>query len=256
MPNIIACYKWVLDEQDIKVGANLSLDTSRAKGKISDYDRNAIEEAVLLNEKLGGEVIGLTYGASVKPSLKDALSRGLTKAVWVEDASAETADARVISNVLAAAAKKEAYDVILCAEGSSDTYTQQIGPRLATLLGIPAITFVSAMKIEGNKVIATRNLGSCTEEVTAEFPVLLTVLPEINKPRIPSLKQVLGASKKPNTQVKAADLGLDASALAPKAQMKSLKGFTMSRKNVILKDGEVADKVATLVASLKKEGIL
>ena len=57
MPNCLVCYKWTLDEQDIKIKSeDLSLDSSRAKGKISDFDRNAIEEAALLVEKLGGAV--------------------------------------------------------------------------------------------------------------------------------------------------------------------------------------------------------
>ncbi len=127
---------------------------------------------------------------------------------------------------------------------------------MATLLGIPAITFVSAFKIEGAKVTATRKIGNCTEEVSAELPVVITVLPEINKPRIPSLKQVLGAAKKPITEWSVADLGLTAEETAAKNKIKSIKGFVMSRKNVIYKDGTPAEKVASLVASLTKEGVL
>jgi electron transfer flavoprotein beta subunit len=112
------------------------------------------------------------------------------------------------------------------------------------------------MKIEGNQVVATRKIGDCTEVVTASFPVVLTVLPEINKPRIPSLKQVLGAAKKPVTEWKAADLDLDAAALAPKYKVKAVQGFVMSRKNVLYKEGTPAEKVAALVAGLTKEGVL
>ncbi len=259
MPTIIACYKWVLDEQDIKINpGNLALDTGRAKYKISEYDRNAIEEAVLQAEKCGAHVASLTFGTSAaKQSLKDALSRGPEKAYWVNDAAAETADGFVTANVLAAALRKIGeYDMIICGEGSADTYGQQVGPRVATLLGIPAITFVTEMNIEGNKVIATRKIGDCTETVTAEFPVVVTVLPEINKPRIPSLKQVLGAAKKPVTEWKTADLGLSAEDLAPKNKIKSIKGFVMSRKNIMYKEGTPAEKVAGLVASLAKEGVL
>lgn len=259
MATIIACYKWVLDEQDIKINpANLSLDTSRAKYKISEYDRNAIEEAVRQAEGCGASVACLTFGTSAaKQSLKDALSRGPEQAYWVNDAAADGADGFVSSQVLAAALRKiGAYDVILCGEGSADTYGQQVGPRLATILGIPVITFVSEMKIEGNQVVATRKIGDCTEVVTASFPVVLTVLPEINKPRIPSLKQVLGAAKKPVTEWKTADLDLDAAALAPKYKVKAVQGFVMSRKNVLYKEGTPAEKVAALVAGLTKEGVL
>lgn len=259
MPTIIACYKWVLDEQDIKINpGNLALDTSRAKSKISEYDRNAIEEAVLQAEKSGAAVASLTFGTpAAKQSLKDALSRGPEKAYWVNDAAAATADGFVTANILAAALKKiGAYDVILCGEGSADTYGQQVGPRVATLLGIPVITFVSALKIDGNHVTATRKIGDCTEDVTAPFPVVITVLPEINKPRIPSLKQVLGAAKKPVTEWKAADLELKAEDLAPRNKIKTIKGFVMSRKNILYKDGTPAEQVAGLVANLAKEGVL
>lgn len=259
MPNIIACYKWVLDEQDIKINpGNLALDTSRAKSKISEYDRNAIEEATLQADKCGAIVASLTFGTGpAKQSLKDALSRGPEKAYWVNDPVAETADAFVTANVLAAALRKIGeYDIVMCGEGAADTYGQQVGPRIATLLGIPTITFVTEMAIEGNKVTATRKIGDCTEVATAEFPVVITVLPEINKPRIPSLKQVLGAAKKPVTEWKTADLGLDTEDLAPKNSVKSIRGFVMSRKNVLYKEGTPIEKVESLVANLTKEGLL
>jgi len=259
MPNIIACYKWVLDEQDIKINpGNQALDTSRAKSKISEYDRNALEEAVLQATKCGATVASLTFGNSTaKKSLKDALSRGPEKAYWVNDAVADTADGFVTATVLAAALQKiDEYDVIMFGEGAADTYGQQVGPRVATLLGIPAITFVTEMSIVGNQVTATRKIGDCTEVTTAQFPVVITVLPEINKPRIPSLKQVLGASKKPVTEWKTGDLGLTPEDLVPKNKIKSIKGFVMSRKNVLYKEGTPAENVASLVASLTKEGLL
>lgn len=259
MPNIIVCYKWVLDEQDIRINpGTLSLDTSRAKYKISDYDRNAIEEAVLIADKNGGSVTTLTFGTSAaKQSLKDALSRGPEKAYWVSDALAETADAYVTANVLTASLKKIGqYDIIICGEGSADRYAQQVGPRIAALLGIPAITFVAELKVEGDKVIAVRKLGNCTETAIAAMPVVISVLPEINKPRIPSLKQVLGAAKKPVTTLNLADLNLSPAETTPKNIIKIIKGYTMSRKNIIYKDGSVAEQASSLVANLHKEGVL
>ena len=258
MPKYLVCYKWTLDEQDIKVKAeDLSLDSSRAKGKISDFDRNAIEEGTVLVEKLGGAVDALTYGtAAVKQSLKDALSRGPGKVYWIADASAETADATVTASVLAAAIRKAGpYDIVLCGEGSSDAFNQQTAPRLAALLGLPCISFVSKLVVEGDVVKATRKLEDSTEEVTVKTPVVISVLSEINKPRIPSLKQVLGASKKPNEEIKVADLGLKPEELQPKSVRRSVKGFVMQRKNVIYKESSAADNVAKLKASLAAEGL-
>ncbi|MDR3762952.1 MAG: electron transfer flavoprotein beta subunit/FixA family protein [Acidobacteriota bacterium] len=258
MPNLLVCYKWTLDEQDIKINpADLSLDSSRAKGKISDFDRMALEEAAQIVEKQGGAVDALSYGTpAVKQSLKDVLSRGPNKVYYIADASAEIADGAVTAKVLAAAARKlGGYDLILVGEGSSDAFNQQTGPRLAALLGLPCVSFVAKMTLEGNTLTATRKLADCTEQVTVTTPAVVQVLSEINKPRIPSMKQVLGASKKPSGEIKLADLGLSPQELAPKAVRKSVKGFVMSRKNVIYKESNAEANVQKLVASLAAEGL-
>jgi electron transfer flavoprotein beta subunit len=233
------------------------LDSSRAKGKISDFDRNAIEEAALIVEKNGGSVDVLSYGTpAVKQSLKDVLSRGPGKAYWIADASAESADAVVTSSVLAAAIRKLGqYDLILCGEGSSDLFNQQTAPRLAALLGLPCLSFVQVLTLEGDSVKATRKLVDCQEVVTAKGPVVISVLSTINKPRIPTLRQVLGASKKPNEEIKITDLGLKPEELQPKALRTSVKGFVMKRKNVIYKESSAADNVAKLTVSLASEGL-
>lgn len=258
MPKFLVLYKWTLDEQDIKVKADdLSLDASRAKGKVSDFDRNAIEEASAIVEKQGGSVDALSFGTdAVKQSLKDVLSRGADKVYWIADASAETADAAVTAKVLAAAIRKIGpYDYILTGEGSSDQFNQQTGPRLAALLGLPCLSFVHKLEVDGAKASVARKLSDCTELATVSGPAVISVQSDINKPRIPSLKQVLGAAKKPNEQIAISDLGLQPQDLQPKARRRSVKGFVMTRKNMIYKDANPADAVAKLVSSLANEGI-
>lgn len=259
MPNIVVCYKWVPDEQDIRVNpSDQSLDFSRTKYKISDYDRNAIEEAVLIAEKApGSKITAVTFGTSAKNSLKDVLSRGPDEVCWLGDAAAGTADGYVTSRALAAMiGKLSGVDLILCGEGSADVYAQQVGPRIATLLGIPAVTFVRELHVGAAGVTAVRKLGNCTESVTVPFPALVTVLPEINKPRIPGLKQVLAAAKKPQTEMTAESLGLGSSELTPKAKVQSVRGYVMNRRNVVWKEGTAAGKVESLVEALTKEGVL
>ncbi len=253
---IIVCYKWVPDEQDIKINADLSIDKTRAKWKISEYDKNAIEEAALQAEKNNAEVTCLTFGTNAKPSLKDALSRGPEKACWINDPAADNADGYVTANVIAAAIKKIGIpDLIFFGEGSEDTYGQQVGSRVAAILKIPALTFAAKIEAKEKEITVTRNIGSCTEDVTAAYPVAVSMLPEINKPRIPGLKQVLAASKKPVEQYSAAQLGLDEQSLTPKNKIKSIQGFIMQRKNVIYTDGSAEEKVQALVKDLKKEGL-
>ena len=256
MQKILICYKWVLDEQDIKIAGDLSLDTSRAKYKISDYDKNAIEEGVLLGEAGGAEVETITFGTNTKASLKDALSRGLSKAYWIADPLAETADAFVTANVLAEAIKKIGkYDLILCGEGSSDGYNQQTASRIAVLLGLPAVTFVQKITVDKDKVIALRKLGDCTEEVEITGAAVISVLPEINKPRIPGLKQVMAAAKKPSEEIKLADLELAVESTVPKVECQQVSGYVMDRKKIIFKEADQADNVKNLIASLKQEGL-
>lgn len=253
---IIVCYKWVPDEQDIKITPDLNIDMTRAKWKISEYDKNAIEEAALQAEKNNAEVTCLTFGGKAKPSLKDALSRGPEKACWINDAAADGADGFVTANVLAAAIKKLGIpELIFFGEGSEDTYGQQTGPRVAQLLGVPALTFVTGIDIKENEITATRSIGSCTEDVTAKYPAVVCVLPEINKPRIPGLKQVLRAAKKPVEEYTAVQLGLEAKDLTPKNKIKSIKGFVMNRKNILYQDGSAREKVDALVKDLVKEGL-
>ena len=204
MSKIIICFKWVKAEDDLRIDpATLNVDLSKAKGKISEYDRNAIEAA-------GSEAVALTYGsADSKPSLKDALSRGPKQGYWVNDQSADQADGFVTANVLAAAIGKIGdYTLIVCAEGAADTYAHQVGPRIGALLDLPVISYVKEMKIDGNKLTAVRKLENSLETVEVELPAVVTVLPEINSAPIPGLKAVLDAGKKPVTEFSIQDLEL------------------------------------------------
>lgn len=258
MSKVIVCYKWVLDEEDIKINPDLSIDTSKAKGKISDYDRNAIEAAVQTAAGMGDEVIAMTFGsAGAEQSLKDALSRGPAAGCLIKNEAAINADGCMTSNALAAAIKKISdYGLIICAEGASDTYAHQIGPRIGAILNIPVISNVISFKVEGQKITARRKLEDCTETVIAALPAVITILPAICGTPIPGLKQVLAAGKKPVTKFSAADLGLDISAIQPKREDLGMKGYAMTRKNIIFREGDTSAKVKQLVDCLKKEGVL
>ena len=258
MSKIIVCYKWVLIEEDIKINSDLSIDTSKAKGKISDYDRNAIEAAVQTAVDTGSEVIAMTFGdTSAEQSLKDVLSRGPNSGYLIKDEAAVNADGYMTAIVLAAGIEKiNNYSLIICAEGASDTYAHQVGPRIGAILNVPVISNVINFKVIGDKITAQRTLEDCVETVTAILPVVVTVLPEVCEAPIPGLKQVLAAKKKPVTKVSVAELGLDTSVIQPKSEDLGIKGYAMSRKNIIFRDGDNRVKVNQLVGTLKKEGVI
>jgi len=258
MARIIVCYKWVKSEEDLRISADMSVDLSKAKGKISDYDRNAIEAARLLAEATGSDLVGLTFGGpDAKPSLKDALSRGLTQVFWVNDSASASADGSVTSTILAAAIRKiDDFILVVCSEGAADTYAHEIGPRLSILLGIPVISYAIQMKAEGEMLAAVRKLEDSLETVSTRLPAVVTVLPEINPAPIPGLKAVLEAARKPSTEWKIAELGLSGDNLHRQTTVTSFKGYVMNRKKVVFKEGTAKERARALVASLRKEGML
>jgi len=244
-----------MDEADIKSDPKThELIFDRVGYKISDYDRNAIEEAVRLQEKHGGTVVGVTVAPpGAKQCLKDALSRGPEKACFINDQSFTDLEPGQTASILAAAVSKMEYDLIICGEGSSDLYAQQVGPALAEKLGIPCATYVNKLTYveEENKIIAERKLDDGIEVVCIQLPALVTVLPEINTPRIPSLKQVLGAAKKPVDNI-----GLDSleGTFSPCLKTTGILAATMERRR--LRFGTEAEDIRKVVEALLKEGVI
>lgn len=255
MPKMVACYKWVLDEADIRINSDLSVDMSKAKGKISDYDKNAIEAAVKLAEVAGAKPVGLTFGNSkTKQSLKDALSRGLEEAYWVKADEAARADGLVTARALAAGIKAMGdVSLVICAEGASDTYARQTAPRIGALLDLPVVTSIAHISLDGTTVTALRKLDDCLETVKVDLPAVIAVLPEAFQPTIPGLKAVMAAGKKPVTEYEAKELGVD---LVVKREVTEVKAYAQERRNVMVEGDDAAAKVAGLVANLKKEGVL
>lgn len=253
---VVVCYKWVLDEADIRIGDDGSVDLSRAKGKISEYDRNAIAAAYDIAGLFDdAKPVGLTFGAdNAKPSLKDALSRGLEEGYWVKGSSANDADGALSAKCLAEAIRRiEDAGVIVCAEGSSDMFARQTGPRIGALLDIPVVTSVMEVAVTDSKLIAKRRLDDCIETVEVPFPVVLSVLPEMAQPPIPGLKAIMAASKKPITEFSAEEL---ADGQAVLSKVVSVSGCTVDRKCIRIEEDTPEASAKALVAALRKEGVL
>jgi electron transfer flavoprotein beta subunit len=256
MLKILTCFKWVLDEADIKVDAGShKLITERAGYRISPYDRNAVEEAMHLQQQHGAGVAAATVAPpTAKTCLKDVLSRGPDMAYFINDQSFGDLAPSQTSALLAAAIRANIeFDLIICGEGSSDLYTQQVGPVLAEKLGIPCATYVNKVTYleDENRIVAERKLNEGIEVVSIPLPALITVLPDINTPRIPSLKQVLGASKKP-----VANITLDKLGQIPTAclQTTGVLAATMERRR--LKFGAAAEEIGALIGALLKDGVI
>jgi electron transfer flavoprotein beta subunit len=254
MPNVVACFKWVVDEAYIRKGASGTLDFSAVDYKISEYDRNAIEEAVRCRGDQGGNVTVLTVGVpEAAKGVKDALSRGADNAFFISDPAFQNLDSFQTAAILGEIIRSRIpYDLIICGEGSSDQYAQQVGPRLAENLGIPCISYVQKLTIgEGGRIMAERRVEEGIEVVEAPLPVLVTVLPEINSPRIPGVKDTLMASKKPVVAIKKEelpDIG------AARLQTVGMTATRVERNCEIF--AATPEGIARFVEALQKRGVI
>ena len=251
--NIIVCAKQVVDVSEMKVDSNTKKPILQGvPQKISDIDKNAMEEAIKIKDKHGGKITVVTVGPSdAKERIKELLAMGADEGVLIS--SPDKCDYRIVSSLLAEAIKKIGeYDIVLCGEASIDMFSGQVGPRLAGLLNIPQITYAQNVNAEKDKTVAVRNMGDKSVTTESSYPVLITVTKEINEPRLPSLMQILGAANKPINEWSADSLTKD---LEPKVETLELKGIPMERKNIVYKD-DVDDSVKKLVDSLAKEGVL
>jgi electron transfer flavoprotein beta subunit len=201
--NILVAFKTVLDDQDILVRPDGTLDTTRAQQIISVYDINAIEAAVRLAEANGNSrVIGISVGsakAADSKLRKAALSRGMDELILATDDSCVDYDA----HQSAAALKKLVcgvadWDMIICGAGSADNYTQQTDVQLAAALDLPFVNAVQSARLQGNCLIVQRRLEDVCETVEVTLPALISVIPDIALPRIPGMKDILSAGKKPS----------------------------------------------------------
>ncbi len=252
--NIIVCAKQVVDVSEIKVDSSTKKPIlAGVPQKISDIDKNALEEAIKIKEKHGGKITVVTVGQSdAKERIKELLAMGADEGVLV--VPPQNADYSVVSHILAGAIKKiGSYNIVLCGEASIDMFSGQMGPRVAGLLNIPQITYAQHVNVEKDKVISERNLGDKAVTIESPYPVLITVTKEINQPRLPSLMQILASSSKPIHEWPANDVA--SGKLEPKIKTIDIKGVPMARKNVIFKD-DLDQSVTKLVDELAKVGVL
>ena len=259
MPEIIVCFKHVIDETELRIDRqNNKINFEGAKTKISDDDKNAIEEAVRLKEKNGGSVTAVCVGSvDVKKSAKEALAMGCDRARLVIDPIFQDGDAINTSFILSQAIKKIGkFDLIITATGTTDSLSGVVGPSLSEYLDLPLISYVSKITLAGNKITVERSLDEGIETLECELPALVCISREINQPRFPTLIQIMSAGKKEMIEWNAQVLGIDASTAgkaASKIEVKTLSVPQSSRKKVIF-EGEPEDTAKQLAEVLVREG--
>lgn len=257
--NIIVCYKLIPDSEDIVVNPDGSISLDQAEWVISDYDLLAVEAGLQLVEKHGGKLIALSVGTDKlqnSKAKKDILSRGADELNLVIDPVIGYGDTHLTSQVLATAiAKLGEFDLILFGEGSGDLYFQQVGLQVGELLGIPTLNAISKIDVADDHLTVERSLENVIDALKLSMPAALSLTTDINVPRLPSMKEILKAGKKPVTEWSLNDLSLSIE-LKPSVDILSVKAPKAADRKRIQIDGKPEEAAKTLIGYLSKEGVL
>jgi electron transfer flavoprotein beta subunit len=208
--NSVVCIAHVPDtESRIKIAEGRKVDETGLKFIVSPYDEFALEAAIRLKEKSGGDVTVVTFGPDrAQQGLREALARGATKALHVKGDSAE-ADSLGVAKALAAAIKSVPHDVVFLGKQGVGTDNGLVGPMLAELLGYPQVNVVTHLEFGDGKLTAHREIEGAEEVLEAPTPAVVTAQKGLNEPRYASLKGIMAAKKVPIDTKTLADLGLD-----------------------------------------------
>jgi len=256
--DIVVCVKTNPDLQMVRV-KNREAVVEAVPYKLGDLDKNALETAVQLRDAVGGTVTAVSVAEGnrkIRETIKEALAMGADSAAVVDDPALAGADPAAVAAVLAAAIKKlPGCDLVLFGEGSTDNYSGQVGPRVAELLGVPQVGFARKVEAVDGAVRCERSMDEMIETLEVALPAAVTVVSEINEPRIPSLMHIMKAKSKPVEEWTLADLGLDAGAVAARREIVSNLAEEQDRKHVLF-EGSAAEQADAFVNALIKEGVL
>lgn len=196
---IIVCIKQVPGTNEVKMDPiTNTIIRENVPAIINPFDTYAIEEAVRIKEKIGAKVYGLSMGIpQATEMLKEAISLRVDKGILMTDRKFAGADTLATSYALSKGIEKIGeYDLIICGKQATDGDTAQVGPSLANTLGIAYATDISKIiEIKDNKMYCLKITDDGYEEIEIKLPALITVVKEINMPRLPSIKSMKIAKK-------------------------------------------------------------
>lgn len=255
--DIVVCIKQVPDTTEVRINPETNtLIRDGVPSIINPFDENAIEAALQLREKHGGKVIVITMGPpQAAEALKAAIAMGVDDVALISDRAFAGSDTWATSYTLSQAIKKLGkIDLILCGKQAIDGDTAQVGPGIAEWLGIPQVTFAVKIEVTNNVARVERMLEENNEVVEMPLPGVITVVKQINEPRMPSLKGLMKAKKAVIRNMNAAELEADLSNLGLNGSPTNvMKIFTPPAKGggeMLIGDaGEMVDK---LIAKLKE----
>ena len=249
MMKIVVAMKQIPDLQQVRIKNRRPIleDVPLTFGNI---DRNALEAGVLIREQVGGSVTVVAAGKEgLEDTVKEALAAGADQAYLIIYDEREDMESSISAGLLAEAIKQlGSPDLVLFGEGSGDNYSSQVGSRVAEFLDLPQVGYVERIEVAEGKVLVTRSLEDGQEVLEVTLPAVLTVVADLNQPRIPSVTQILKAGKKPRKVMSAQEL-LGA-VPTPKVTTLSNLAPEIERKKIQVGSAD------ELVQKLRAEGLL
>lgn len=256
---IVVCIKQVPDTADVKIDPKTNtLIREGVRSIINPFDMYAIEEALRLKERFGGKVTVICMGPpQAKDALKEAISFGCDEAVLVSDRAFAGSDTLATSYTIASGIRKIGkFDLIICGKQASDGDTAQVGPGISVYLDVPQVAFVKKVEdVKDGKIIVERLNEEGFDIVESPLPCLITVVKEINTPRIASLKGIMRSKKYEVPTWVAADLNVEPQFLGlGGSPTQVMRIFTPKpRAGGQILDGSVDEAVGKLVDHLVKD---
>ena len=213
--NIVVCLKQVPDTTEVKIDPKTgTLIREGVPSIINPDDKNALEEALVLKEKVGAKVTIISMGPpQAEAALREAIAMGADEAILISDRAFAGADTLATSNALAGALRKLDYDIVFAGRQAIDGDTAQVGPEIAEHLNIPQITYVEKVEVEGDSLKVQRAWEDGYEIIKVKTPVLLTAIKELNEPRYMHMANIFETYKKEIKVWSAADIDVDKSLL-------------------------------------------
>ncbi|HUY97668.1 MAG TPA: electron transfer flavoprotein subunit beta/FixA family protein [Verrucomicrobiae bacterium] len=256
--NVVVCVKQIPDPS---AAGRLEPNTHRLVRDGVDVvldpgDEVAVEAALRVAEAAGAEVTVVSMGPERGiDAIRKALAMGAHRAVLVSDPRLAGSDALATSRVLAAAIARTGADVVVAGTESTDGYTGIVPAAIAELLDRPALTFATAITVDGNTVRIQRQTEVGHDLVEAPLPVVITVTGAANQPRYPSLRGIMAARAKPVDRPSLEDLGIDPDTVGPTAAAQLVVAVTPASERtageIVVDDGGGARRIVDYLAALK-----
>jgi electron transfer flavoprotein beta subunit len=252
--NIFVLLKRTFDTEEKITMSSGKINEDGVEFIINPYDEYAVEEAIQVRDAHGGEVTVISVGnEDSEKQLRTALAMGADKAVLINiEDDVENIDQFTTARVLSEYLDDKEADLILAGNVAIDGGSGQVGPRVAGMLGIPFVTTITKLEIDGKNVTVTRDVEGDSEVIETTLPLLVTAQQGLNEPRYPSLPGIMKAKKKPFDEIELDDLDLEEEDV--EAKTKTIEIYLPVNKEAgKVLSGDLHDQVKELVQLLHTE---